>query len=193
MSYNKQKNKKTGLTKTCFFVIVICPNCVGRTKEILVITIILAVLLAVAMAFAAFLLKEMFKKFDFMAEFLRSSALMVHYRHDGEVRGMQNIVLRGNEPFCVLVGFKMVLPVLGNVGFDYFGFVRSNDDGVAVICTYLGSGSCDFIFVADCDVDINPITASSTTEDQQLQPDVRYPPHPLLQVLPDKLKMLFNK
>ncbi len=93
----------------------------------------------VATSIVMFLGSEFLKKFGFMRDFIGDSNQMVvwHYRGlEGPKSGMRNIVLHGEKPFCALVGFKLDIPVLGYSYFDYYGLVRSDDHGIAVISTY---------------------------------------------------------
>jgi len=50
--------------------------------------------------------------------------------------GMRNIVLRGEHQFAVLVGFQLKVPWKDKSGFDYYGYVNSTEDGVAVVDLY---------------------------------------------------------
>lgn len=121
------------------------------------------------------------KKFGYMQEFIRGSNQLVEYLYMGtryrKKRGMKKIVLRGQRPFKVLVGFYLQVPVLHYAGFDYYGFAESDNAGVLVIETYFGKGSCLFQFYSNQNSDNNPIVVSSTEEDQNLRPTVSYPPH----------------
>lgn len=141
----------------------------------------LALFIILTIAFAStslFLGYELLKKFTFMRDFVEGSNQMVIWDYSGNRNpGMHNIVLRGSKPFCALVGFKLQIPLFKWSGYDYYGFVRSNEDGVAVIATYLGKGTCTFQFFANTNLQYNQITATSTEAEQQYQPDVRYPPH----------------
>ncbi|MEK7614916.1 MAG: hypothetical protein AAB431_00855 [Patescibacteria group bacterium] len=123
-----------------------------------------------------FLASEMMKKFGFVQDFIRNSNQMVKWLYNGKRKpGMYKIALRARKPFSVLVGFKLLS------GFDYYGFVKGShlDDGtyIVVISTYLGRGPCEFQFFTNCDLDVNPILASSTTHDQDLLQHETYPPH----------------
>lgn len=123
-----------------------------------------------------FLAKEIFKKFSFMKQFIESSNQLVEWQYDGSFKpGMQNIVIRGEKPFAVLIGFE--LKIFGSLGFDYYGYVQSNEAGIAVISTYLGRTKTRFQFFVNCDLNQHQIHASSTDEDQALIPQAVYPPH----------------
>lgn len=135
---------------------------------------------AVSLALAFFLGHEMLKKFRFMQGFLEHSNQMVTWVYPGGAKsvaapGMYNVVLRGQKPFCALVGFT--LKIGGYQGFDYYGCVQSDDYGVAVVSTYLGRGSVEFRFFVNSNLDSNLVVASSTAGDQRLMPHVAYPPH----------------
>ncbi len=140
--------------------------------------IILDVLCVLFATSAIFLGLEFKKKFGFMANFARNSNQLLIWKSWGSKKpGMHNIILRGNRPFCALVGFQLNVPMFGMSGFDYYGFVKSNDQGVAVISTYIGKGECEFLFFVNTDLNHNSVVASSTERDQLHTPDVTYPPH----------------
>jgi len=127
---------------------------------------------------AIFLGKELLKKFGFMRDFVNNSNQEVTWNYGGDDKpGMYNIVLRGEKPFCALVGFTLKIPFLGYEGFDYYGFVQSDQNGVAVISTYLGKGECEFRFFLNTDLEVDPVAVSSSDDDQELNPDSTYPPH----------------
>lgn len=138
------------------------------------------VLTVVFAQIAIFLGFEFLKKFGFMRDFIKHSNQMVvwhYYGLGGRKPGMRNIVLRAQKPFCALVGFKLDIPALGYTGFDYYGFVRSDANGVAVISTYMGGGACEFQFFVNMDLDVNPVTVTSDEDDQQFKAHSTYPPH----------------
>lgn len=147
----------------------------------LALVIVLGVLLAFFAPVAIFLGTQFLKKFRYMYVFVNNSRQLVTWRHNGFQEkyktGMYNIVLRGKKQFNALVGFKLDIPVLGYSGFDYYGIVHSDPQGVAVISTYLGKGDCMFEFFVNTDLDGHPITATCTREDQFLTPQEVYPPH----------------
>ena len=129
-------------------------------------------------AIALFLGSEFLRKFGFMRSFIACSNQVVKWKYSGDRKpGMYNIVLHGKLPFCALIGFKLSIPILKYSGFDYYGFVKSGDDNVAVISTYLGKGACEFQFFANSDVSINQITVTSSEEDQLLEPHSKSTPH----------------
>lgn len=142
------------------------------------VLIVVGVFAALFSGIAVFLGTEFLKKFLFMRDFIRNTNQLVAWSYKGDrERGMYNIVLRGQKPFCALVGFRLEISILGYVGYDYYGFVCSNKNGVAVISTYLGKGDCDFQFLVTTDLDDNPISVSSSPVDQGLTPHEVYRPH----------------
>lgn len=149
----------------------------------LVLAIVLGVLVAFFAPVAIFLGTEFLKKFRFMEGFVANSQQMTFLLYKGtkaeqnKKPGMRNIVLRGSKPFCALVGFQLEIPLLKYSGFDYYGFVQSDEHGVAVISTYMGKGPCLFLFLVNMDLSYNTIEATSHDLDQNLKPNVTYPPH----------------
>ncbi len=137
------------------------------------------VLLAIFIAISIFLVKEMLKKFGFMRKFVKSSHLLEDFHYyglskNGKVKpGMRIIVLKSKDEkkFSVLIGFK--LKIFGKVGFDYYGYVESNNLGMVVISTYLGKSPVDFQFFKNNDVDVKVCISNNTN----LIPQVTYPPH----------------
>lgn len=130
------------------------------------------------LAIALFLGSELLKKFGFMQSFVQCSNQTVEWKYIGDRKpGMYNIVLRGKTPFCALVGFKLHIPVLNYSGFDHYGFVKSDENNVAVISAYLGKGACEFQFFVNSDIKINQITITSSEEDQLLKPHSKFSPH----------------
>ncbi|HYE60203.1 MAG TPA: hypothetical protein VEA18_03400 [Candidatus Kapabacteria bacterium] len=134
-----------------------------------------------------FLLVQYKLKFEMMDQFLEHSNQEVKWywpgaRKLGKKPGMRNIVLRSQsgKPFCALVGFTLEVnvPFFGARGYDYYGFVRSNPHGVAVISTYCGRGDAEFRFFVNTDLGSNAITATSESgADQELRADKTFPPH----------------
>lgn len=156
------------------------------TEERLFVIIALIVLLGMGWGLAIFFGTELQKKFGFMGRFAKDTRAMVVYPYAGAERmgiptGMRNVVLKSadRKPFRALIALKFELPIIGKVGsVDPYGFVRSDQGGVAVMSTYLGRGSADFVFIAiHDDGSAASISVSSTNDDQSLTPDVTYPPH----------------
>jgi hypothetical protein len=135
------------------------------------------VLFIISTLIVIFLGKEMMKKFGFFQSFIESSNQLICLAYDGHKKpGMHNIVLRGDRPFSVLVGFNLSIPLIGQ-GFDYYGYVQSDAEGVAIVSTYMGKGAVEFMFYVNYDLDSNSISVSSTGEDQCLKPQAIYKPH----------------
>jgi hypothetical protein len=148
--------------------------------------IVVAVIALIGWFLAYFFGRELQKKFAPMGQFVNGTQALVTYKYPGAVamnisKGMRNIILcsRDGKPFRVLVAFKFEFPVIGRLGsVDPYGFVASNKNGVAVICTYFGKGAVDFTFlVIKEDGSAADVDVSSTEEDQPRQPDAVYPPH----------------
>lgn len=149
------------------------------TIALFVVATLVAVVLTTTIIF---LLKELKKKFGFMQSFLNSSHLKVVYQHNGNRftrPSMKNIVLRSQagRPFVALIGFTLRIPIIGFEGFDYYGQVMSDENGVAVVSTFVGRGDVEFVFVVNRDNEDGDITASLELSDQFLTPQVTYPPH----------------
>lgn len=140
--------------------------------------IFILILAIIFFAIAVFLGKELLKKFVFMRDFIQSSNQMVAWKYLGDRRSwMYNIVLRGKTPFCALVGFRLNILIFKYSGFDHYGFIKSNENNVAVISTYLSKSECEFQFLINTDIAINPIVATSSEEDQLIEADSKYPSH----------------
>lgn len=140
-------------------------------------SIILATLFALI---ANFLGLEFLKKFNFMRMFIKTSNQMVEWYHPGDKArkpGMYNIVLRGQRPFSVLIGFNLKIAFLHHSGFDYYGFAQADEKNVIVISTYLGKKSCKFQFLMNTNLTHNLVTVTSSNEDQGLKPIISFPPH----------------
>ncbi|MFZ2979258.1 MAG: hypothetical protein WA057_06345 [Candidatus Magasanikiibacteriota bacterium] len=143
------------------------------------LTILLALLVVLFASTSWFLASEMMKKFNFFNQFAESSHHLVEFSYGGqETPGMRNIVLRSEDgrPFTTLVGFYLEVPKIG-AGFDYYGYVESGSDGVAVVSTYIGRDLVTFQFFVNRDVQIKPVKVSSTDADQKFNPNVVFPPH----------------
>ncbi len=129
---------------------------------------------------AVFLGSQHLKKFYHMQDFIESSNSLVSWYYPGPKTGkggMRNIVLHGKEPFSILVGFRLEIPLLGFSGFDHVGFASSNSNGLIVISQYLGRRPYWCQYMANTDLCNNPVTVTSTEEDQRLIPTNVYPPH----------------
>ena len=113
-----------------------------------------------------------------MKSFVEQSNQLVELKYKGRLSpGMRNIVLSGNAPFRVLIGFKLRIPIIGYTGFDYYGEAESDENGAVVISTFIGKGPCVFQFFVNTDLSQNPIKAEAGCAEQSMTPDVVYPPH----------------
>ncbi len=139
----------------------------------------LLITIIVLFSIVLFFIVEYKKKFKFMNEFITSSDQMVVYKHKGPKQsyGQKNIVLTGKKPFSVLVGFDMKFPFIGIVGYDYYGFATSDNQNKIVINSFLGTGSADIKFFVNKNIKDNPVSVSSTKEDQKLKPTVTFKKH----------------
>ena len=123
---------------------------------------------------------ELLKKFAFMRDFIKSTNQVVSWHclgSQGKKSQMCNIVLRGEKPFCALVGFKLDIPIIKYSGFDHFSCVTSDENGTAVISGWIGKSAFELQLFVNIDVAMNPITVTSNDEDQDLHPHVVCSPH----------------
>lgn len=160
-----------------FFIFLVIPYAVAYFTNFLIIALIIFFLIFLLLSI--FLGKELLKKFKFMQKFVHNSNQLIEWKYPGNEigkTGMRNIVLSGNKPFSVLVGFKLGIPLLKYSGFDYYGFVKS-DNNIAVFSTYLGQNPSVFQLLISTNLNENPITVSSTDDDQKLTPQATYKPH----------------
>lgn len=117
----------------------------------------LSVLLAIFVVIAAFLAKEMLKKFGFQKAYVESAPdHLVQYRFPGakatgHAPGMRNIILRSHEHFSLLIGFELTVGTA--VGFDHFGFAhaKAHKKGYyeVIVCTYMGNAPVAFQFLSN--------------------------------------------
>ncbi|MFA7314713.1 MAG: hypothetical protein WC025_02150 [Candidatus Magasanikbacteria bacterium] len=107
-----------------------------------------------------------------------SKQIMSWYHPCGETRepNMYNIVIKGREPFVVLIRVQSCIPLLSYLGFDKYIFIKSDSDSITVLYTYMGKAMSEFHFFVHSKYEVNPITITSSDDDQQLSPDVIYPP-----------------
>lgn len=146
------------------------------------IIVTLSLLVCLLLAVAIFLGLQMIKKLSLMSRFAYVSGTIVAWQWQGAAwlnmkPHMRNIVLRAHGRFTALVGFRLRIRGIGSGMLDYYEFVESDPDGVAVVQTYCGRNPCTFEFVVGPLTNIEPPTVSSTEEDQGLTPKVVCPPH----------------
>lgn len=139
---------------------------------------------ALLLPLAWFFGTELLKKFNFMRQFIENTDHLVTYKWPGcfdididRSPGMGNIVIRANQPFVALVGFRLSIPLIGYTGFDHFGFVASDQCGMAIFSTYLGRSPVDFQFLLSVDVSESEAKPRSSRDDQRLIPTATFPPH----------------
>ncbi|MFA5128263.1 MAG: hypothetical protein WC457_04700 [Patescibacteria group bacterium] len=94
-------------------------------------------------------------------------------RFGGKPRGMRNIVLRGEEPFNIMIGFWLKAPIFGE-GFYCYNRAESryaNGTGqhIAVVNTHFGNKPVLFQFLLDRKV-AGGVHVTSSDEDQTLAP-----------------------
>lgn len=130
---------------------------------------------------AVFFGKELLKKFEFVKNYTEEASGVNHWHYpgakaSGREPGMYNVVIQGEEPFAVLVGFEISPPLIKDYqGVDWFGFARSDRADRVVLSIYLGEKACDFIFLNSKGNENLEIT--SAKEEQKLSPQAEYPPH----------------
>lgn len=83
----------------------------------------LIVLLFVMTVTAAFLGKELLKKFKIHEKFIEKEGYLqkIRYQWKGAEKKMRTFVLSAENPFNVLVGFKLKIPILKYESIDWFG------------------------------------------------------------------------
>lgn len=160
------------------YTVFFCTPAVDKLEtNMFAIFVTFTVLFALVANFLGF---ELLKKFNFMRMFTKNSNQMVEWEYPGDKTkkpGMRNIVLRGQRPFSVLIGFNLKISLIGHNGFDYYGFAQADEKHMVVISTYLGKKPCIFQFFVNTDLAHNHIGVSSNDWDQELNPDVSFPPH----------------
>ena len=125
---------------------------------------------------SGFTIKELLKKFRFMKSFFQSCPYTTNRHYDGKrTPSMYNIVFTSDKPFSLLVGFELKMPIINYSWYDPYGFVSSWDKHQIVISTYLWKEAIDFQFFTS--IDPKYITNTTKKKDQELSPDISYPPH----------------
>jgi len=167
-------------------------NLIKEEEMCLFVLIVVYVLFLTVLVAFLLLAKEVFKRMRLDKEFAERSEQMIpwHYPGAGRARmsagkkirpGMYNILIASYEakPFVAKVGFKMKIPMEGGYGLNFFGLVRSDRNGKAVFRTYLGKGSCTFLFQLN-----RPVMEATTgsflidlADDQEARPKTVFPPH----------------
>ncbi len=140
--------------------------------------IVLSIACLLLIAIVVFLAKESIKKMAFMRTFVNRSGKKITWHYDGDRKpGMYNVTISApfQAQFGVLVGFRLRLPIVGDL-YDHYGYVESTGIGTVTISTWLGRSPCDFEFLIAGDVDADKVTAYSNSEDS-VPPQAIYPPH----------------
>ncbi len=143
------------------------------------IIIFLSIICVLLLALVHFLGREHLRKFTYLQKFTDASSQTREWTYPGSTgrRGMRTIVLRADQPFTALVGFRLGIPLLHYSGVDYYGYVSSDADHTAAFATYIGRGPATFIFLVNADFPAERISISADDTDQQLPPQETYPPH----------------
>ncbi|MFA7286172.1 MAG: hypothetical protein WC052_00720 [Patescibacteria group bacterium] len=141
---------------------------------------LLVLLVVKLVAVTYFLASEMLKKFGFMQQFIAVSNCVVtwEWRADEPVfePAMWKVMICHPDcrQFGALIGFK--LNILGYTGFDYYGYVQSDEQGRAVFSTWLGRKPCTFQFLVG--MDASEFQVASICEETIGEPaTARFPPH----------------
>ena len=145
---------------------------------------ILAVITVILFATAVFLSKELLKKFKFHDQFTESEGYLQkisHFWPGGQPKAMRKIALQSNQPFKVLIGFKLIIPLINFEGTDWYGFIKAEQspDGkwLAVFSAYLGKTPIEtrmLVNKPDPGEDVQIMSGEAT---RNLQPQAIYPPH----------------
>jgi len=108
------------------------------------LTWLMIVIAIVSFTLFAFVGKEILKKFKVIAPFVHRAGYtqnLQYFWKGSKLKGMQNIVLRSDEPFEVIIGFTLRIPIINFSGIDPFGYVEAKERGnggyYAVISTFL--------------------------------------------------------
>lgn len=132
---------------------------------------------------AIFLGGELLRKFRFHTLFSDSKGYiqqLVYIWPGGRKPEMRNIVLEGGQPFKVLVGFKLIIPLIPFMGTDWFGFLEARERMTggyyAVISTFMWKKPVEFRLLVNSQVK-DEVKISSSKEDQSLTPHLTCPPH----------------
>lgn len=144
---------------------------------------LLVVLSIILFAIAAFLGKELLKKFKFHDQFTSSEGYLqkvTHYWPGDSKPMMRNIILRASEPFKILIGFKLTIPLLNFEGTDWFGFTEAQpytDGGYySVISTYMGKGPAEFRLLVNS-ASKNDVSIILQSQEQTFKPHLVCSPH----------------
>jgi hypothetical protein len=133
-----------------------------------------------------FLGKELLKKFKFLDKFAETSGWMERIDYKwicaGRKPGMRKIVLSSKQPFSVLIGFKLRIPIIRHESTDCFGFVEAKKtelgNWLAIISTYMGKKTVDFsLFIKRKSQEELVTLAQERTAQEFEETHASYPPH----------------
>jgi len=146
-----------------------------------ILIIILIFSLIVMTIGAGFLGKELLKKFKIHEKFMKREGYVQkikYYWHGGKEPKMRSIVIEGEKYFSVLIGFKLVISLIGFEGTDWFGSIEarkvSDKNYRAVISTYMKDPT-EFRFLLNSANPQNNIRIYQQEKD--LGPDIICLPH----------------
>ena len=142
-----------------------------------ILLIVSVVVIVVLVALVMFLGRELLKHFERAkrTEDRREGYYSFCYRYKGSSKPRMRKIMISSEdrkPFYCQVGMRFQL--FGYDGIDYFGSVDSDDEGVAVIETYLGRGSCEFYFLENRQT---ILSINTLKDDSSYIPCAVFPPH----------------
>lgn len=131
-----------------------------------------------------FLGKELLKKFKFHDSFTSSNGYIQNIKYywigTTDKPRMRNIILKGNKPFKVLIGFKLEIALLKFEGTDWFGLstAKRAQDGnyYSVISTWMGRNDSEFHLLTNSNFKNNIIKIVQVKK-INLKPDVACLPH----------------
>lgn len=130
---------------------------------------------------AIWLLTEILKKNNYYTMLFKSTKerQLRHHWGGAEAEGflpaMGNMVFRAEEPFVILVGIWVELPLFGLEWFHAYGGIESDETNTVVIRTWLGKNPVDFVYQTS--IPGNRITIDRDEAAQKMIPDVVHKPH----------------
>ena len=147
----------------------------------MVLIIILIFSLVVMTISSVFLGKELLKKFKIHERFMKREGYVQkikYYWHGGKEPKMRSIVIEGEKYFSVLIGFKLVISLIGFEGTDFFGSIEarevSDKNYRVVISTYMKYPT-EFRFLLNS---ANPQKIIRIyQQEKDLEPDITCLPH----------------
>ncbi|MFA5124922.1 MAG: hypothetical protein WC473_03845 [Patescibacteria group bacterium] len=144
--------------------------------------IVLSVIVIILIIVVAFLGTELLKKFQFLFAYYIDNIESGHAKgffYEGcpsdQKPGMRRIIIesKSKKKFTALIGMRFEMSRNSGCGFDPFGCVKSDQNGVAVFSTYLGKGEAQFMFLSTVD----DIAIRIARDSEDWQPTAIYKPH----------------